>query len=140
VEPLLQSAGAKTYLIIFGTNTPGGDKLDHRFDAWRAPVIVPATGWLGELPAQPLTSGGYDDMVINMTDESGAKIVPPPFTELKLKDAADALLYLGPRDSLTAIELPRAQVAGTPYGKEIERRLTIMWGAAPGDIFSEKEE
>jgi hypothetical protein len=140
VEPELRLAGANTYLIIFGTNTPGGDKLDHRFDAWSTPAIVPATGWVGELPARPLTSGGYDDMVINMTSESGEKIKSPPFTDLKLKDAADALLYLGPRDSLTAVEMPRAQVEGTPYGKEILRRLTIMWGKASSDVFSEKEE
>lgn len=140
VEPQLRLAGATPYLIVFGTNTPGGSKLDHRFDAWPVPVIVPATGWVGELPARPLTSGGYDDMAINMTTESGTKVIPPPFTELKLKDAADALLYLGPRDTLTAVEMPRAQVEGTPYGKEIERRLTIMWGAAPSGIFPEKEE
>jgi hypothetical protein len=42
-----------------------------------------------------------------------------------LKDVADALLYPGPRDSLTQVFMPRAELDGTPYGKEIERRLTM---------------
>jgi hypothetical protein len=51
-----------------------------------------------------------------------AEIQPP----VKLKDAADALLYLGPRDSLVSVEAPREEVDGTPYGKEILRRMTIL--------------
>jgi hypothetical protein len=42
-----------------------------------------------------------------------------------LKNFADALLYLGPRDSLIVLRMPRVELNGTPYGKEIERRLTI---------------
>jgi len=42
-----------------------------------------------------------------------------------LKDAADALLYLGSRDSLTGVSLTRADLDGTPYGKEVQRRLKI---------------
>jgi len=93
---------------------------------------------MGDLPARPLTSGGYDEMTINLTSESGEKVVPPPFTELKLKDA-DALLYLGPRDSLTVVSMPRTELDGTPYGKEIARRLTIIWGAS-FDFLPDKEE
>lgn len=57
---------------------------------------------------------------------------PPP---VKLKDAADAILYLGPRESLTQVSMTRAELDGTPYGKELQRRLTIEgfpsgWGSA----------
>ena len=45
---------------------------------------------------------------------------------LKLKDAADALLYLGPRDSLISVETTREEVDGTPYGKELLRRMRIL--------------
>ena len=55
---------------------------------------------------------------------SGRVAAPAP-PSFKLKDAADALLYLGPRESLTALNMPRAQLDGTPYAKEIQRRLTI---------------
>jgi hypothetical protein len=47
-------------------------------------------------------------------------------------------LYLGPRNSLTPVFMPRAQLDGTPYGKEIERRLTIE--GFPTNLVSEKED
>ena len=143
IEPELRQAGAKTYLILAGTNTPGGyDDVEHRFDSWKAPVIAPATGWLGELPVNPLTSGGVDTLRINLKDDSGREVKKPSFEELKLKDAADALLYLGPRDSLTVVEMTRAELEGTPYGKEIQRRLEIekVFGFSPDDIYAEKAE
>lgn len=103
IEPQLRLAGARTYLIVAGTNY---DDLDHRFDSWSAPVVVSlADGWVGELPAT------------HTVEE-----VQPT---LKLKDVADALLYLGPRASLTQVFMPRAELDGTAYDKEIERRLTI---------------
>ena len=65
-----------------------------------------------------------------MKSSSGAAAPPPPpplapLSPVKLKDAADALLYLGPRDSLVGIGMSRAELVGTPYGKETERRLMI---------------
>lgn len=144
IEPELRQAGAKTWLILAGTNTPTDyDHPDHRLDGWKPPVIVSATGWVGELAARPLTEGGQDDLVINMKDESGNQIKKPSFMEPKLKDGADAFLYLGPRETLTVVNMTRAQLEGTAYGKEIERRLKIEMANATiplSDVFSEKEE
>ena len=58
---------------------------------------------------------------------------------LKLKDATDALLYLGPRDTLTQVSMPRAELDGTPYGKELERRFTIEMGPTI-NFLPDKEE
>jgi hypothetical protein len=127
IERQLRLAGAKTYVIVFGTNAAGGyDDLDHRFDSWPAPVIVSlADNWVGDLPAVPVVTGGTVDVSrITIRSLSGSN-PPAPLPPVKLKDAADALLYLGPRDSLTTVGMPRAELVGTPYGKEIERRLTI---------------
>ena len=112
IEPELRRAGARTFVILAGTNAVKGyDNLDHRFDSWPAPSIVLLNGnWVGELPAIPVISGGTED-----TDHP-----------LKLKDAADALLYLGPRDSLIEVGAPRDEVDGTVYGKELLRRMTIL--------------
>jgi hypothetical protein len=66
--------------------------------------------WVGELPAILVISGG-------------TKGIDSP---LKLKDAADALLYLGARDTLIAVNAAREEVDGTPYGKELLRRMTIL--------------
>jgi hypothetical protein len=129
IEDQLRQAGAKTYLIVFGTNAVGSyDDLDHRLDSWAAPVIVSlADTWVGEFPAMPVVSGGEGGPKHAIIIGTG----PPP---VKLKDAADALLYLGPRESLTQVSMTRADLEGTPYGKEIQRRLTIegfpsSWGA-----------
>lgn len=112
IEQELQVAGANTYLIVSGTNTIGrSDEVDHRFDSWRNPVIVSlANNWVGELPAIPVITEGQG----------------PPLASLKLKDAADALLYLGPLNSLVTIRMPPAELEGTPYGKELERRTKMQ--------------
>lgn len=62
IEQQLRQAGAKTYLIVTGTNITGGyDDLDHRFDSWPAPVIAPLVdSWVGELPALPVLLGGAE--------------------------------------------------------------------------------
>jgi hypothetical protein len=140
IEQELQAAGAKTYLIVVGTNTPGGyDDLDHRFDSWPTPVIVSLGGnWVGELPAMSMLSGGGAEgyqWMIGSGPSSAASASPPP--PVKLKEVADALLYLGPRDSLTSIEMTRAELGGTPYGKEIERRLAME--GFPADFAAQLE-
>jgi len=142
IEPHLRKAGAKTYLIVFGTNVVGGyDDLDYRFDSWPTPSVVAlANNWVGELPAMPVVSGGEGGphMVILRRDASGKESLAPPPPSVKLKDAADALLYLGPRDSLTHVSMPSAELEGTPYGKEIQRRLKIE--GFPSDLGTRDEK
>lgn len=118
VEKELRAAGATTFVILFGTNAVVGyNNLDKRFDAWKVPALMPLKGtWVGDLSAMPVLTGG--------TAPAG----PNP---LKLQDAADALLYLGPRDTLTAVNMPRADLESTPYGREIARRLEILFGQSP---------
>jgi hypothetical protein len=127
IEPELRRAGAKTFVILAGTNAVGGyDDLDHRFDSWPAPSIALLNGnWVGELAAIPVISGGTEE-------------IRPP---LQLKDAGDALLYLGPRDSLILVSAPRDEVYGTSYGKELLRRMTIL-GFEPfiPEMHSDKKE
>jgi hypothetical protein len=41
-------------------------------------------------------------------------------------EAADALLYLGPRDSLVNVPMRPSELDGTPYGKELKRRMAIQ--------------
>jgi hypothetical protein len=53
----------------------------------------------------------------------------PPKLPLKLKEAADALLYLGPRDSLVTVGMTQAELEGTPYGQETDRRMKLQMAA-----------
>ena len=112
IEPALRQAGARTFVIVAGTNAVKGyDDVDHRFDSWPAPSIALLAGnWVGELWTLPIISGGTE------TTNSDAK----------LKDAADALLYLGPRDSLIEVSAPRTEVVGTAYGQELLRRMKLL--------------
>lgn len=126
IEPELRRAGARTFVIVAGTNAVKGyDDLDHRFDSWPAPSFELLKGnWVGELPTLPVITGGTED-----TDP------------VKLQDAADALLYLGPRDSLIRVYAPRDEVDGTSYGKELLRRMKIL-GFRPfiPEMHSDKKE
>lgn len=133
IEQELKQAGAKTFLIVAGTNSVGPDELDHRFDSWLAPAIVSlADNWVGDLPALPVTSGGGPANVrFGPASTPSATAAGSP---LKLKEAADALLYLGPRDSLTQVFMPRSELEGTAYGKELAQRLTLEFGQAPNFI------
>ena len=124
IERELRAAGANPYLVVFGTNVVNnfGD-VDKRFDSWRVPAFVPLSGnWVGELPAQPVTSGGLASA-----------------TPLTLADEADAMLYVAPCDSLRVGYLPRTEVDGTPYGKEIARRNMIILGHPENFLHDETE-
>ncbi len=49
-----------------------------------------------------------------------------------LAEAADAFLFLEPRDQLTQFVPKRSELEGTAYAQEVERRLTIVLG--PGKV------
>jgi hypothetical protein len=65
--------------------------------------------------------GGFD-----RTDATVAPSLLP-----KLDPSTDAVLYLGPRDKLTVVKNRREDLDGTPYGKELERRLAIIFDKPP---------
>ena len=126
IEKELRAAGATTFVIVSGTNAVGRyDDLDKRFDSWTFPSIaLLGDNWIGRLPALPIITGGT---------------TPSAPGETKLEDVADAMLYLGPRDTLTQLHTTRADLQGTTYGKEIDRRLEIMFGTRI-DVVSEERE
>ena len=113
VEQAVRAAGVQPYLVVFGTNAVGDyENLDHRFDEWSLPSIVALSGnWVGALPANPVLTGG--------------NVAP---NAQKMEDVADAMLYVGSRDTLTQIFVPRSELVDTVYGKEINRRLLIQTG------------
>jgi len=113
IEQKLRASGAEPYLVVFGTNVVGAyDDVDGRFDSWKTPAIVALAGnWVGDLPAIPVMTGGTD-----------------PASSLKMASAADAMLYVGSRDSLTAVNMPASELENSAYGKEINRRLMIQMG------------
>jgi len=105
IERELLSSGASTYLVLFSTKVY--DDPAKRFAAWPVPAIVElGNNWVGDMPAMPPDFPGE-----------------PP----KLRDIADAVLVVSQNPStLTVLAMPRAELDGTLYGKELERRMTIM--------------
>lgn|SRR5262249_53471923 len=76
-EPSLASTVTPIKIVV-GTNTAGeSGELDRRFESWPIPSVVSLAGnGVGDLPAIPSVTAGHG----------------PPLPNLKLKDAADALL------------------------------------------------
>lgn len=110
IERELLTAFVRPYVILPGSNMVRGyDDLDSRFDALPAPSLIEMQGtWVGKLPA-PGRGGSAGT----------------------LAETADAYLYLGPRDRLTVVRNRRSDLDGTSYGRELQRRLTILFDRAP---------
>lgn len=140
IEQHLREAGANSCLIIAGTNTVGAGEIEHRFDDWTGPSIISTTAsWVSELPAQPVISGGAPGAVAAVSAEAQRGSTPAHPPTLKLHDAADALPYLGPADTLIEIYMGREELEGTAYGKELTRRSDIMFGYATNFIPDQPE-
>lgn len=113
VEGTIRALGVDPYLVVFGTNVVGGyDDVDPRFDAWKTPAVISLAGnWVGDLAAMPVLTCGA----------AGSNA-------LRMSTAADAMLYVGPRDALTQVNVPVSELENTDYGREINRRLMIEMG------------
>ena len=111
IENELLMALVKPHVILTGSNVVGGyDDLDPRFDKLPYPSLIEVKGsWLATLTT-PDPRGG-----------------PANTWEQML----DSYLYLGPRDTVTVVKNRRADLEKTPYGRELEQRLTILFDKAP---------
>lgn len=107
IERELRAAGANPYLIIFDTKIY--DDPQKRFAAWPVPSIV------------DLRANGAS--ALRLFDEGF------PGKSPALGEVADALLFLAHlREDLTVLRVPRAELEGTAYGKELDRRMMIISG------------
>lgn len=106
IERELRAAGASPYLIIFETRIY--DDPQKRFLAWPLPAIVDLTkSWAGDIP--------LDDGF--------------PGKSPTLAEVADAVLCVAhSRQDLTVLSMTRAELEGTVYARELDRRLMIMTG------------
>ncbi|HVN03664.1 MAG TPA: hypothetical protein VMT86_04550 [Bryobacteraceae bacterium] len=110
IEYELLMAFVKPYVIVPGSDTVRGyDDVDPRFAAIAAPALIEMKGnWIGSLPA-PARGGAAATW----------------------DQTADAYLYLGPRDRLTLLKNRRSDLDGTAYGRELQRRLAILFDKPP---------
>ena len=129
VEQQLVAALVKPYVVLAGSNVVGTyDDVDPRFetDEHPAPWLLEIKGsWLAALRRQGETS-------LIGVPALGSRGVPESAVRT-WDQAADAFLYLGPRDKLTtggeAFDLE-----GTAYGDELRRRWTILFPTPPAAL------
>jgi hypothetical protein len=113
IERELRAAGADPYLAVMGTDVVDGrGDVDSRIESWPTPALIPLHGnWLGEMPAQPIITGGH-----------------APATPLTLADQTDAIIYIAPCSTLKFVNDSAAELDDTAYGKEMIRRNIIEVG------------
>jgi hypothetical protein len=113
IERELRAAGADPYLAVMGTDVVDDHgNVDPRIESWPTPALIAVQGnWLGDMPAQPVVSGGH-----------------APATPLTVADQTDAIVYVAPCSVLTFVNSSPAELDGTAYGKEMVRRNTIEVG------------
>ena len=110
IENELLMAFVKPYVILPGSDMVRGyDDVDSRFAGIAAPALLEMKGnWIGGLSA-PGRGGAASTW----------------------DQTADGYLYLGPRDHITVVKNRRSDLDGTPYGRELQRRLAILFDKPP---------
>ena len=111
--------------------------LEQRLAAWPKPGLVrlPDT-WLGETSTEPLMQTSVER---GFSDGTVARAKVNPYLGLKLQDLADAYLYLGDMDALTAsVPSPELFANDPDYVKELQRRFGIVnrGGTLPESFFT----
>jgi hypothetical protein len=109
---LLARRGFSAYVVLAHRGFIS-DELEGRLSAFPVPSLLRLENtWLGRLDASAY---------FHEVKAKGGN----PYMGTRLEEAADACLYLGPRDSLT-FETPPEDLYTGEYGEEIKRRRAIM--------------
>jgi len=82
IERELRAEGADPYLAVMGTDmVDDRGNVDPRIESWPTPALIPVHGnWLGNIPAQPIVSGGHAPATpLTLADQTDASNVPSSF-------------------------------------------------------------
>jgi hypothetical protein len=98
-------------------------ELEPRLASWPVPSLSRlGPDWIGMVDAGAVFGGKIRRVG---SDPSHPEA---PYPGVKLRDLADGYLYLGPIASIREVE--RIRESGTPYARELARRLEILGGGA----------
>jgi hypothetical protein len=106
--------GSVFVVMLYSGMGPYSARVEAELSRGPAPaLVVLSRSWIGSLPAR-------------------SAVVLPPVLQLsaglRLRDIADAYLYLGPPASLTEVLPPRAIYEEPGYRRELERRYPLVTG------------
>jgi len=119
VQRLEHAYPGTTYVVVphfvfpdvLAARRPDVHALESRLASWHAPALAPVAGtWLGQADALLY----FSDAARVINPDGSTTLTPVPYLgpdgqvvdKIRLDDMVDALLYLGPQDSLTLIPPP----------------------------------
>jgi hypothetical protein len=129
IDLLEQRAPGSIFVIMVHAFVERPAALEQRLAAWRPPTLARLKGtWLGETSTDPVMQVSVER---GFPDRTVARAKVNPYLGLELADLADAYLYLGAMDSLTAsTPSPELFAADPDYVRELRRRYQLV---NPGD-------
>ena len=138
IDLLGQKAPGSVFVIMVHAFVERDAQLETRLKAWKAPAIVRLTGtWLGLRSTEPLLQTSAER---GFPDGTVARATVNAYLGLRLQDLADAYLYLGDMESLTASVPPPSFFAANPeYVRELRRRFRLINGGELPDSYFTRE-
>jgi hypothetical protein len=136
IDLLEQKARGSVFVIMVHAFVERDAELESRLKPWKAPAMAQLSGtWLGLRSTDPLmqisAERGFPDGMV-------ARAKVNAYVGLTLQDLADAYLYLGDMESLTAsVPTPAFFSANPDYVEELRRRFRLITGGElPDSYFS----
>ena len=137
IDFLEQGGRTSVFVIMVHVFVERHASLEERVAAWPRPSLVQLKGtWLGKASTDPvmqtIVERGFSDGTV-------ARAKVNPYVGLALQDLADAYLYLGDMESLTAsVPSPELFANDPDYVRELQRRFAIVnkGGTLPDSYFT----
>jgi hypothetical protein len=138
IDLLDQKARGSVFVIMMHTFVERDADLESRLKAWKAPAMARLEGtWLGLRSTDPLMQTSAER---GFPDGTVARAKVNAYLGLKLQDLADAYLYLGDMESLTAsVPTPAFFTANPDYMQELRRRFRLINGGELPDSYFTQE-
>ena len=138
IDLLDRKAKGSVFVIMVHAFLEPNANLEARLKGWNAPIMTDLSGtWLGLMSTDPLMETSAER---GFPDGTVARAKVNAYLGLTLQDLADAYLYLGPMESLTASTPTPAFFAANPdYVAELKRRFRLVNGGELPDSYFTRE-
>ena len=138
IDLLEQRTRGSTFVIMVHAFVERDAELESRLRRWKPPAMALLKDtWLGLTSTDPLLQTAAER---GFPDGTVARAKVNAYLGLRLQDLADAYLYLGDMESLTAsVPTPAFFVANPEYVDELRRRFRLISGGELPDSYFSRE-
>jgi hypothetical protein len=138
IDLLDQKIRGLVYVIMVHAFLERDSDFEGRLKAWKPPAMAELNGtWLGLTSTDPLMQTSAER---GFPDGTVARARVNAYMGLALRDLADAYLFLGGMDSLTAsVPTPSFFAANPQYVAELKRRFRLVNGGELPDSYFTRE-